>query len=172
VLQSRGKPKKDPTRLSKAVSRALRVGHGAYFSGNFEGTDCLRVFFFRFTNPRAKPDGVLRPRPRLFAPICLSRRPIIRQSRASWFFLSLIRRFGTGGFDARACPPPRAAPGKDAHGPSEPDVAPSGGLPKREGNRVGHRASLAGEEGVGIYNDFLLDWRSLTRRSVRSGECG
>jgi hypothetical protein len=171
VLQSRGKPKKDPTRLSKAVSRALRVGHGAYFSGNFEGTDCLRVFFFRFTNPRAKPDGAPSTstafRANLFV-TSANHQAVARQL----VFLSLIRRFGTGGFDARACPPPRAAPGKDAHGPSEPDVAPSGGLPKREGNRVGHRASLAGEEGVGIYNDSLLDWRSLTRRSVRSGECG
>jgi hypothetical protein len=171
VLQlfSRAENQKKTRPAFKSGFAPLRVGHGAYFSSNFEGTDCLRVFFFRFTNPRAEPDGALRPRLRLFAPICMSRRPI-RQSRASWF-LSLLRRFGTGGFDARACPPPRAAPGKDAHGLSEPDVAPSGGLPKREGNRVGHRASLAGEEGVGIYNDSK-NWRSLTRRSVRPGECG
>ena len=62
-------------------------------------------------------------------------------------------RFGTLRTDARPRPPPRAAPRTDALGLSEPDVARRSGFRKREGNRVGHRASLGGQERVWTYND-------------------
>jgi len=94
----------------------------------------------------------------LFAPICLSQsvaQPVARQLVIYRRFR--FARFGTLRTDARACPPPRAAPRTDALGLSEPDVAPGWASEARRQPRRASRVARGGKKRVGTYND---GWRS------------